>query len=133
MYKYIKQNTTTCACMHSIRTCICIVHVYVVIHFCYSVRIFEWKWINAGFVMFVYIYIVVNVGHPIIRRGGDPINRFKLATFLCLSHVRAWIFHAIFSWSLCCGLLCVEWFEACSFCWYWWNCWQSMFKLSFHN
>jgi hypothetical protein len=21
----------------------------------------------------------------------------------------------------------------CSFCWYWWNCWPSLFKLSFHK
>ena len=26
------------------------------------------------------------------------------------------------------------WGERCSsFCWYWWNCWLSQFKLSFHN
>ena len=30
----------------------------------------------------------------------------------------------------------VQWFEVivdCLFCWYWWNSWQSLFKLSFHN
>jgi hypothetical protein len=21
----------------------------------------------------------------------------------------------------------------CSFCWYWWKCWPSLFKISFHN
>jgi hypothetical protein len=21
----------------------------------------------------------------------------------------------------------------CLFCWYWWNCWPSLFKLFFHN
>ena len=89
MYKY----TSTCACMHSKRTFICTVRLYVVIHFCYSVRLFEWKWINASFELFAYIYIVI--GHPIIRRGCDPINRFKLATFLYLSHVRAWMLNAI--------------------------------------
>ena len=89
MYKY----TSTCACMHSKRTFICTGRLYVVIHFCYSVRLFEWKWINASFEFFAYICIVV--GHPIIRRGCDPINRFKLATFLCLSHVRAWMLNAI--------------------------------------
>ena len=28
------------------------------------------------------------------------------------------------------------WFEVrsdCLICWYWWNCWQSLFKLSFYN
>ena len=32
--------------------------------------------------------------------------------------------------------LCVQWVEVrgdCSFCWYWWHCWTSLFKLVFHN
>ena len=48
------------------------------------------------------------VGHPIIRRGGDPINRFNFATFLCMSHVRIWIstpyFRGFFSNAICRGL-----------------------------
>ena len=31
---------------------------------------------------------------------------------------------------------CVQLFQVrgdCLFCWYWWNCWPSLFKLSFHN
>ena len=35
----------------------------------------------------------------------------------------------------CCFLFfCVKLFEvraSCSFCWYWWNCWPSLFKLLF--
>ena len=30
--------------------------------------------------------------------------------------------------------ICVHWFGVrshCAFCWYWWNCWPSLFKLSF--
>jgi hypothetical protein len=30
----------------------------------------------------------------------------------------------------------VQWAEVsgyCSFCWYWWSCWPSLFILSFHN
>ena len=30
----------------------------------------------------------------------------------------------------------VQWFELrgdCSLCWYWWICWPSLFKLSFHK
>jgi hypothetical protein len=33
---------------------------------------------------------------------------------------------------ICHGLIYVQWFEVrdnCSFCWYWWNCWPSLFKL----
>jgi len=37
----------------------------------------------------------------------------------------------------CRGLLFyVQWFEVwgnCYFCWYWWNCWPSLFKLFFHD
>jgi hypothetical protein len=25
------------------------------------------------------------------------------------------------------------WEVVCSLCWYWWNCWLSLFKLSFNN
>jgi len=28
---------------------------------------------------------------------------------------------------------CFEVRGHCSFCWYWWNCWPSLFKLSIHN
>jgi hypothetical protein len=31
---------------------------------------------------------------------------------------------------------CVQWVKVkgdCSLCWYWWNCWPSLFKLTFHN
>ena len=33
-------------------------------------------------------------------------------------------------------ILYVPWVNmrgGCSLCWYWWNCWPSLFKLSFHN
>jgi len=56
--------------------------------------------------------------------GWDPINRFNPAIFLCISHVK---------W---CDLFCVQWMKmrgACSYYWYWWNYWPSMFKLSFNK
>ena len=34
-------------------------------------------------------------------------------------------------WSFCVQRVNVR--GACSFCWYWWNCWQSLLKLSFYN
>ena len=57
------------------------------------------------------------------------INQLKPATFLCLSTARTWIFNAI-----CHDIFCVQLFESkgdCFFCWYWCNCWPSLFKLSF--
>jgi hypothetical protein len=44
---------------------------------------------------------------------------------------RTWISNVI-----CRSLFYVEWFEMrgdCLFCLYWWHCWPSLFKLSFHN
>jgi hypothetical protein len=40
--------------------------------------VFEWKQICAGFLLFVYIYIVV----------GDPINWFNSATFMSISTIQ---------------------------------------------
>jgi len=60
------------------------------------------------------------------------INRLNPATFLCLSQARIWIYIT----TSCRGLFCAKWVELggdCLFCWYWWNCWPSLFKLSFHN
>jgi hypothetical protein len=34
------------------------------------------------------------------------------------------------------GRFCGQWVEVrgdCSFSWYWWNCWSSLLKLSYHN
>jgi hypothetical protein len=55
--------------------------------------------------------------------GWDLIKRFNPATILCM-----------ISTVICHGLFRVLWFEVsgdCSFCWHY--CWQSLFKLSFHN
>jgi len=35
------------------------------------------------------------------------------------------------SWEL--HIRCVEMRDDCSYCLYWWNCWQSLFELSFRN
>ena len=56
--------------------------------------------------------------------GHNTFNQLNLATFLCLSQANPWI-SSFFSSSMVWGL--------CSLCWYWWNCWPSPFKLSYHN
>jgi hypothetical protein len=59
------------------------------------------------------------------------INQFNPSTLLYLSQARTRISNVI-----CHDLFYVEWIEVrcdSSFCWYWWNCWPSLFKLSFHN
>jgi len=48
-----------------------------------------------------------------------------------LSQVKIWISNVT-----CRGLFYGQWIEVrggCSFCWYWWNYWLSLFKLSFHK
>ena len=55
------------------------------------------------------------------------LNLFNTATFLCLCQDRTWISNVI-----CCGLFYVL-KVIVHFCWYWWNCWPSLFKLSFHS
>ena len=52
-----------------------------------------------------------------------------LKTFLCLSQDRSWISNVICRVQWCYVRTRVD----CSLCWYWWNCWPSLFKLSFHN
>jgi hypothetical protein len=51
-----------------------------------------------------------------------------------------WIYPVIFSLNiLVFSYLCWKWIHRvqvrgdCSFCWYWWICWTSLFKLSIHN
>jgi len=63
--------------------------------------------------------------------GWYPINQLNPAIFLCLSQARTRISNV--KWH---GHIYVLWLEMRSdrlFCWYWRNCWISMFQLSFHN
>jgi hypothetical protein len=49
--------------------------------------------------------------------------------FVCLSQARTCISSVMV-------FFYVQWFQVrgdCLFCWYWWNCWSSLYKLSFHN
>ena len=84
---------------------------------------------------FYHLFISVLLLHLIWRsnyqegKGCYLVNQFNPATFLCLSQARTWIAKV-----RCHGLFYVQWFEVrgCySFCWYWWNCWPSPFKVCF--
>ena len=51
------------------------------------------------------------------------------ATLLCLFRARAWIYNVI-----CRGIFCVprvKMRDVCTFCWYWWSCWPSLFNFPF--
>jgi len=63
--------------------------------------------------------------------GIDLIDRFNPTTLLYLSQAKIWI-----SICICQDIFVFNDIEAkgsCSHCWYWWNCWPALFKLSFHN
>jgi len=97
------------------------------------------KRICAGVFSVVYIYIVVG---DLLSEGESRylINRANSDTFLCLSHARTWISNAIFRgifvfhglkeiWCLV-VLYSIVWRRGgFSSCWYWLQCWPSLFKL----
>ena len=47
----------------------CVIHIHVVMHFCYIMRCFEWKRICTGFFP-SFIYICINVWDPVIKKIG---------------------------------------------------------------
>jgi hypothetical protein len=76
-----------------------------------------------------FIYICIPVRDLIIKRGGlVSIIRFNTATFLCVSlditRTSNAIWRCLFYFSLIWGR------SDFSVCWYYWNCWPSLFKFS---
>ena len=73
-------------------------------------------------------YLYCRWRYPTIKRSRlYPLNRFELATCLCLSQARVWI--TIIS---CRGIFVFN-DLGCSFKWYCRNYWPSLLKLSVHN
>jgi len=72
----------------------------------FSIKIFENYLENFVIVcgLFVFFFFIISVLLLEIQlsvgEGGDPIDQFKLNTFLCLSQARTWISNV-----LCHGLL----------------------------
>jgi hypothetical protein len=88
-------------------------------------NIFERKGTYIKKYIYIFVYICFVVCLPIIRGRGLESHWLVL----CVSQILTWI-----SYVKCRSFFCVQWFEVrggCSFCWYWWNCWPSLFKLSF--
>ena len=83
----------------------------------------------ASCLLFVYIYIIVRFSYQ-ERRVEIPLSSLTLLHFCACPKPGSGFLMS------CHGLFCVQWFEVkvdCLFCWYLWNCWWSLFKLSFHN
>ena len=90
--------------------------------------LFECKGICTSFFFILFVYICVVIGDPIITdEVWNPIHQFNPVTFMCLSQARTLISTDI----ICHGLFCAQWVDVrgdCLLCWYWWNCWPSLFK-----
>ena len=82
-------------------------------------------------VFYPSIYFCTAIGDPIIKRErvGIPIIGLTPPHF-CTFPKQDLDFQSHMSWSFLCSLI---WGERWLFCWYWWNCWTSLFKGSFHN
>jgi len=65
------------------------------------------------------------------REAWNPTKQYNLITFFSRSKPEPG-----FPTSYVVVCFMFKWVEVrghCSFCWYWWNCWPSLFNLSFHN
>ena len=87
-------------------------------------------WVEVNLCRFITAFcflisvLLMEIQLSLIRRG----SHYNGLTFLFLSEARTLISKTIFH-----GLFCVKLFEVRGDCWYWWNCWPSLFKLSFHD
>ena len=95
--------------------------------------LFKWKRICAGF-FYPFVYKCITIGSRSSyqeSRVWDSISWFNHATFFpCTQPGPA------FQTSYVVIFVCVQWVKVrggWSFCWYWWNCKPSLFKLSFDN
>jgi hypothetical protein len=83
--------------------------------------------------MFYCLFIsVLSLEIQLSRRGGlGSINRFSSATFVCMSQAKTWVSNTIYRGLFVCSVVGgMMWLFIC---WYWWNCWPSLIKLSFHS
>ena len=98
-------------------------------HFFYFSFVLLREWILDKAKVDLHITILLQDIHTCTwGKGWNPINRFNITPFLCLAQARTWIFNVIY-------VLMFESWEVidCSFHWYWWICWPSLFRHSSHN
>jgi hypothetical protein len=88
--------------------CPCYCTVYIYIRLCDSIW-FEYKWICAGFLLFVYVHI--SVGNKIIktRTGGLKSNWPVSQRYIYMSvHTQDMDFSRHMSWSFICSVISFE-------------------------
>ena len=88
----------------------------------------EWFAISQNGELFLsFLHICIAVEDPSTGKCWNPINRFS-QPHCCPCRKLGHGF-----WSACCGLFCVQSVKMRGDCWYWGNCWPSLFKLYLHN
>jgi len=102
--------------------------VYVANHFCDSVRLLSGsKFTEVFFFFIVCLYLYFHwISNYQEREGWDAIYRFNHTTFLFQTRSLPYIvIFFVFN--------DLRWEVVIRFCWYLWNCWPSLFKLTFQN
>jgi hypothetical protein len=87
----------------------------------------------------VYTHHIFTCLHPPHFYLFTPATFWPVYTHHILTCLTRHIFASVPTQNLdfqCHGLFSVQWIEVRGdywFCWYWWNCWPSVFKFPFHN
>ena len=104
----------------------------------------KWSfWVEANLCSFFHLFICNATGDPIINMTGSGFNYqydrvWVPLTGITMPNCYAYPKHEPAFPTSChnLSLFCVQRVKVrddCLFCWYWWNCWPSPFKLSFHK
>ena len=74
--------------------------------------LFWGSWANLWFFIILCVYVLSLEVQ--LSEGWDPINQFHPSNFCVPAPIQDLHFHR----------------RACLLCWYWWNCWLSLFRFS---
>jgi hypothetical protein len=96
---------------------------------CVCIAVFFWTESECFYCLFIHSCICIVVGYSIIARECCD------GLILTLPHISVYAKPApeFTTKYVVISVGGVEWFEVGCSCWYWWNCWRSLIKLSFRN
>ena len=76
----------------------------------------------------------MSLGFPNEIENWSVIDILHIKHILCLPQVRTWISNVFCDrWFFDCWYWWNCWLSLFKVSWYWWNCWLSLFKVSFYN
>ena len=78
--------------------------------------------------VFYYLFMSILLMKSPLSPRGAPLTGLRPHPF-CAGHKPATSWVVVF----CFMFYVFRWDVVISFCWYWWSCWQSLFKLSLQN